>query len=157
MTSRYFTINPRITRYSNFKRKQKSWSVAEAHYTNVVETHRAPGFGAMVVKGLKFEKCRAAFVFVFISCSLKRDARKIGKWTSRTIAKDRLVLVEGKAKCDFILFFFFFLISLLFRLLAIFWLAKKNVMAFIELQTLSADVCPHTNFYKIYRPSKNVQ
>lgn len=24
MTSRYFTINPRITRYSNFKRKQKN-------------------------------------------------------------------------------------------------------------------------------------
>lgn len=110
MTSRYFTINPRITRYSNFKRKQKSWSVAEAHYTNVVETHRAPEFGAMVVKGLKFEKCRAAFVFsffFFISCSLKRDARKIGKWTSRTIAKDQLVLVEGKAKCDFLLFFLF--------------------------------------------------
>ena len=64
----------------------------------------------MVVKGLKFEKCRAAFVFFFfffISCSLKRDARKIGKWTSRTIAKDQLVLVEGKAKCDFLLFFLF--------------------------------------------------
>lgn len=27
MTSRYFTINPRITRYSNFKRKQKNCCV----------------------------------------------------------------------------------------------------------------------------------
>lgn len=156
MTSRYFTINPRITRYSNFKRKQKSWSVAEAHYTNVVETHRAPGFGAMVSEGVEIRKVSRGlrfFFFFFISCSLKRDARKIGKWTSRTIAKDRLVLVEGKAKCDFLLFF---LISLLFRLLAICWLAKKNVTAFVELQTLSADVCPHTNFYKIYRTPNNV-
>lgn len=105
-------------------------------------------------EGVEIRKVsRSLRFFFFISCSLKRDARKIGKWTSRTIAKDRLVLVEGKAKCDFLLFF---LISLLFRLLAIFWLAKKNVMAFIELQTLSADVCPHTNFYKIYRTSKNV-
>lgn len=111
MTSRYFTINPRITRYSNFKRKQKSWSVAEAHYTNVVDTHRAPGFGAMVSEGVEIRKVSRGlrfFFFFFISCSLKRDARKIGKWTSRTIAKDRLVLVEGKAKCDFLLFFSYF-------------------------------------------------
>lgn len=156
MTSRYFTINPRITRYSNFKRKQKSWSVAEAHYTNVVETHRAPGFGAMVVKGLKFEKCRAAFVFSFFFSFLvlSKETREklVNGHHERSLKIDWCL---SKARQN-VIFFFFFLISLLFRLLAICWPAKKNVMAFIELQTLSADVCPHTNFYKIYRTSNNV-
>lgn len=110
MTSRYFTINPRITRYSNFKRKQKSWSVAEAHYTNVVETHRAPGFGAMVVKGLKFEKCRAAFVFFFSFLVLSKETREklVNGHHERSLKIDWCL---SKARQNVIFFFFFFYFS----------------------------------------------
>lgn len=92
------------------------------------------------------------FFFSFLVLSKETREKLVNGHHERSLKIDWCL---SKARQN-VIFFFFFLISLLFRLLAICWLAKKNVTAFVELQTLSADVCPHTNFYKIYRTPNNV-